>query len=185
VSRALRFCALGFATVILQVVAASQLQLFGATADLVPLAVAAVALLCGPVAGAGFGFGLGLFLDLSLFQTVGLSSLLYVALGYGVARFRELRPDSPLTAILVGAMATLVAGLGYSTMQFLIGVDAPLSVELLRDIATTALVNAIIATPVFAGVRWVLEPVLPEDTQRRRRRARRATTTRLTPLQRA
>lgn len=177
-----RLAALGFATVILQVVAASQVRLFGATADLVPLAVAAVGLLLGPVAGAGFGFGIGLFLDLSLVQTVGLSSLLYVAVGYGAARFSELRPDSPFTAIIVGAIITLLAGTGYSVMQFLIGVDAPVSLQLLREVVSTALVNAVVAPLVFAAVRRWLAPVLPEDTRRRRRRA---TTTRLSPLQRA
>ena len=181
---AARLAALAFATVILQVVAASQLHPFGATADLVPLAVAAVALLLGPVVGAGFGFATGLFLDLALVQTVGLSSLLYVAIGYGAARLRELRPDSPVTAIVVGALVTLAAGVLYSLMQFLIGVDAPVSLELLREIAGSALVNAAIAAPVFAVVRRWLSPALPEDTSRRRRR-RPATTTRLSPLQRA
>ena len=180
-----RLAGLGFATVILQVVAASQLRPFGATADLVPLVVAATALLLGPVAGAGFGFGIGLFLDLSLVQTVGLSSLLYVAVGYGAARLRDLRPDSPVTAIIVGAIVTLGAGIGYSLMQFLIGVDAPVSLELLREIASTALVNAAIAAPVFAVVRRWLAPTLPEDASRRPRRRRRATTTRLSPLQQA
>jgi rod shape-determining protein MreD len=179
-----RLAALGFATVLLQLVVASQLRLFGATADLVPLVVAAVALLLGPIAGAGFGFGVGFFLDLSLVQTVGLSSLLYVAIGYGAARLADLRPDSPLTAIIVGALVTLAAGVLYSLMQFLIGVDAPVSLELLREVVSTALVNAIVAAPVFALVRRWLGPVLPEDLMRRRRR-RRAQTTRLSPLQRA
>jgi rod shape-determining protein MreD len=181
---AVRLAALGFVTVVLQLVAANQLRLFGATAELGPLVVAAVALLLGPVAGAGFGFALGAFLDLSAVQTVGLSSLLFVAIGYGAARLRELRPDSPLTAIVVGAIVTLASGVLYTLMQFLIGVDAPVSLELLRQIVSTALVNAILAVPVFAIVRRWLDPVLPEDTVRRRRR-RRAQTTRLSPLQRA
>lgn len=165
-----RLVALGFATVILQVVVASQVRLFGATADLVPLTVAAVALLCGAVAGAGFGFGLGLFVDLALVQTVGLSSLLYVAIGYGVGRTRELRAEGAFTAIVVGAFATLVAGTAYSLMQFLIGVDAPVSLQLVREIVSTALVNALVATPVFLAVRRVLGPALPEQGRRRRRR---------------
>lgn len=179
-----RLVALGFATVILQVVAASQLRLFGATADLVPLVVAAVALLCGPVTGAGFGFGIGLFLDLALVQTVGLSSLLYVAIGYAVGRTAELRVDSAVAAIAVGAAAALTAGIGYSLMQFLIGVDAPVSFALVRQIVTTALVDAVVAAPVFAAVRRAIGPGLSDDALRGRR-GRPATTTRLSPLQRA
>lgn len=179
-----RLVALGFATVILQVVVAGQVRLFGATADLVPLVVAAVALLCGATTGAAFGFALGLFVDLALVQTVGLSSLLYVAVGYGVGRLRELRVDGVFTAIVVGAVATLAGGVAYALMQFLIGVDAPVSLELVRNIITTALVNAIIATPVFALVRRVLAPAMPEQG-RRRRRARPAGTAPLSPLSRA
>jgi rod shape-determining protein MreD len=179
-----RLVALGFATAILQVVVAGQVRLFGATADLVPLAVAAVALLCGATAGAGFGFGLGLFVDLALVQTVGLTSLLCVAIGYGVGRLRELRVEGAFTAIAVGAVATLAGGIAYALMQFLIGVDAPVSLELFRDIVTTALVNAIIATPVFALVRRFLAPALPEQG-RRRRRTRPAGAAPLSPLSRA
>ena len=38
-----------------------------------------------------FGFGIGLFLDLALVQTVGMSSLLFLTIGYGAGRLRELR----------------------------------------------------------------------------------------------
>lgn len=178
-----RLVALGFVTVMVQIVIAGQLRPFGATADVVVLVVAAVALVCGPVTGAGFGFGLGLFLDLSLVQTVGLSSLLYVALGYAIGRTSELRTESAFTAIGVGAGAALLAGIGYALLQFLIGVQTPVSFELVRQIITTALVSAIIATPVFAVVRRVLVSGLSDDA--RRRRGGRATTTKLSPLQRA
>jgi rod shape-determining protein MreD len=177
-----RLVALGFATVILQVVVGSQVRLFGATADLVVLVVAAVGLLCGPVTGAGFGFALGLFVDLALVQTVGLSSLLYVAIGYGVGRLRELRVEGAFTAIVVGAVATLAGGVAYSLMQFLIGVDAPVSLELLREIISTSLVNAIVATPVFLLVRRALAAGLPDDRRRRRRPRRPAGAAPLSPL---
>lgn len=180
----LRLALLGVLVVLLQVSAITQIELFGTNADLVPLVIAAVGLLAGSVSGACFGFFVGLFLDLALVQTVGLSSLVYVGVGYGAGRFREMRdPQGALVPLAVGAAATALATIGYSVMQFLLGVDAPVSFLLARDILATILLNAIIATPVYAGVRRLLLPALPEDPRRRRRRA--YTTGGLSPLSRA
>ena len=88
-----------------------------------------------------------------------------------------------LVPLAVGAAATALATIGYSLMQFLLGVDAPVSFLLARDILATVLLNAIIATPVYAAVRRMLLPALPEDPRRRRRRA--YTTGGLSPLSRA
>jgi rod shape-determining protein MreD len=179
-----RLAALGALAVIVQVAAVSQVQLFGTNADLSPLVVAAVGLLCGAIPGAVFGFSAGLFLDLALVQTVGLSSLVLLAVGYGAGRLRELRdPEGALVPILVGAVATAFATIGYSLMQFLLGVDAPVSLLLARQILATTLLNAIIAAPLYALVRRALLPALPEDPRRRRRRA--YTTGGLSPLSRA
>ena len=116
-----------------------------------PLVIAAVGLLAGSIAGACFGFAAGLFLDLALVQTVGLSSLVYVAVGYWAGRFRELRdPQSALVPLAVGAAATAAAMVGYSLMQFLLGVDAPVSFLLAREILATVLLNGVIA---HAGLR--------------------------------
>jgi rod shape-determining protein MreD len=180
----LRLAVVGVLVVLLQVSAITQIELFGTNADLVPLVIAAVGLLAGSVSGACFGFFVGLFLDLALVQTVGLSSLVYVGIGYGAGRLRELRdPQGALVPLAVGAAATALATVGYSLMQFLLGVDAPVSFLLARDLLATILLNAIIATPVYAAVRRILLPALPEDPRRRRRRA--YTTGGLSPLSRA
>jgi hypothetical protein len=68
-------------------------------------------------------------------------------------------------------------------MNFMLGIDAPVSFLLLRLILATVILNAIIALPVFAAVRRWLSPVLPDDPRRRRRRA--YTTGGLSPLTRA
>jgi rod shape-determining protein MreD len=180
----LRLAIVGVLVVLLQVSAITQIELFGTNADLVPLVIASVGLLAGSVPGACFGFFVGLFLDLALVQTVGLSSLVYVGIGYGAGRFRELRdPQGALVPLAVGAAATALGTIGYSLMQFLLGVDAPVSFLLARDLLATILLNAIIATPVYAAVRRILLPALPEDPRRRRRRA--YTTGGLSPLSRA
>jgi rod shape-determining protein MreD len=180
----LRLVVLGLGTVLVQVAAVSQLDVLGTNADLTPLVIAAVGLLAGSIPGACFGFAAGLFVDLALVQTLGLSSLLYLAIGYGSGRLRELRdPQAALVPVAVGAGATAVATIGYSIMQFLLGIDAPVSFLLVREIFATILINALLALPVHAAVRRWLSPTLPEDPRRRRRRA--YTTGGLSPLSRA
>jgi rod shape-determining protein MreD len=179
-----RLFGLGLAVVTLQVAAVSQVTLFGTNADLVPLVIAAVGLLCGSTTGAVFGFCAGLYIDTALVQTLGLSSLVYVVAGYGAGRLRELRdPQSALVPMAVGAAATATVTIGFSVVQFLLGVDAPVSFLLLRQIVATIVVNTLIALPVYAATRRWLSPALPEDPRRRRRRA--YTTGGLSPLSRA
>jgi rod shape-determining protein MreD len=181
---ALRLLVLGLGVVLVQVTAVSQITILGTNADITPLVVAFVGLLCGSVLGATFGFVAGLFVDMALLQTLGLSSLVYIACGYGAGRLRELRdPQAGVTPLVVGALATAIATIGFSLMNFLLGVDAPVSFLLLRQIVTTILVNSLIAMPLFALVRRWLLPALPDDPRRRRRRA--YTTGGLSPLSRA
>ncbi len=177
-----RLVLLAFATVVLQEVAVSQISIFGVSADLTSLMVMSVGLLAGSIAGAIMGFGTGLLVDLVLVQTLGVTSLLFIAIGYWSGRLRELRdPAHALVPLALGAAATAFAGLGMAVIQFLLGVDSPVSGLLLQQIIITVLVNSLIALPVYALVRHVLHPVLPEDPRRRRRRA--YTTGGLSPLQ--
>jgi rod shape-determining protein MreD len=169
---------------ILQLTAVSQVSLFGVPADLTPLLVASVGFLCGSVPGAAFGFVLGLFMDTALLQTLGVESLIFTAIGYGAGRVRELRdPAHGLAPLVVGAVATAVSAVGFAVLQFLLGVDAPVSFMLVREILMTIVLNTILALPVYAICRRVLLPYLPEDPRRRRRRA--YTTGGLSPLSRA
>jgi hypothetical protein len=66
-------------------------------------------------------------------------------------------------------------------IQFLLGVDSPVSLLLFQQIFITVLVNSLIALPVYAAVRRIIQPALPDDPRRRRRRA--YTTGGLSPLQ--
>jgi rod shape-determining protein MreD len=180
---ALRLLALGVLAVVLQVSAVSQLTAFGTNADVVPLVVAFVGLLSGSLTAAVFGFFAGLFIDTALVGTLGVSSLVYVAIGYGAGRLRELRdPQSALVPLAVGAAASAVAAFGFALMQFLLGAEAPVSFELIRQLIVATLVSTLLALPVYAGVRRGLLPALPDDPRRRRRRA--YTTGGLSPLSR-
>ncbi|MBV9001852.1 MAG: rod shape-determining protein MreD [Solirubrobacterales bacterium] len=178
----LRLMVLGFFAVLVQESAISQISIFGVSADVTPLVVMSVGLLCGSLTGAAFGFGTGLLIDLVLVQTLGVTSLLYIVIGYWAGRLRELRdPSHELVPLAGGALASAFAGLGMAVVQFLLGVDAPVSLLLLQQIFVVVLVNTLLALPVHALVRRIVRPVLPEDPRRRRRRA--YTTGGLSPLQ--
>jgi rod shape-determining protein MreD len=179
----LRLVLLGFGAVIVQQAAVSQISIFGVSADITPLVVMSVGLLAGSMFGAITGFGIGLLVDMVFVQTLGVTSLLYIAIGYWSGRLRELRdPSHGLVPLAMGAAVTAFAGIGMTLIQFLLGVDAPVSWLLLQQIFVTVLVNTLIALPVYALVRRILRPALPEDPRRRRRRA--YTTGGLSPLQR-
>jgi rod shape-determining protein MreD len=179
-----RLVALAIAGVVVQTAAISQLPIAGANADLSPLLVMTVGLLCGSLAGACFGFGVGLFVDVVSLQTLGVSSLVLLGVGYAAGRLREARdPEGTLVPLAAGAAATLLFSVGFALMQFLLGVDAPVSWALLRQTLATLVINALIALPVYALVRRWLLATLPDDPRRRRRRA--YTTGGLSPLSRS
>jgi rod shape-determining protein MreD len=181
---ALRLGVLCIAVVVVQVAAVSQVVIFGASADLTPLVVAAVGLMCGSLSGAIFGFCVGFLFDAALVQTMGLTSFTCIVAGYGAGRLRELRdPQAVVVPMIVGALATAITTFGYGLLNFMLGIDAPVSFLLLRVIVATIVLNAIISLPVFALVRRWLTPALPDDPRRRRRRA--YTTGGLSPLSRA
>ena len=179
-----RLFLLGLVASLLQLTAISQITIFGVPADLSPLIVASVGFLTGSVPGAVFGFGFGLFADTALMQTLGVSSLVLTAIGYGAGRVRELRdPAHGLAPVAVGAVATAIAAISLTVLQFLLGVEAPVTFQVVRQILMTIVLNTLLALPVYALIRRVLLPYLPEDPRRRRRRA--YTTGGLSPLSRA
>jgi hypothetical protein len=107
----------------------------------------------------------------------------FTAVGYGAGRIRELRdPAHGLAPVAVGAAATAIAAIAFALLQFLLGVQPPVSLLLLREFLLTVVLNTLLALPVYALMRRVLLPFLPEDPRRRRRRA--YTTGGLSPISR-
>jgi rod shape-determining protein MreD len=179
-----RIALLAVAVVFFQTGVVSELPVLGVNVDLSPLLVAFVGLLCGSMLGAITGFAVGLLVDLALVQTLGVTSLILTLIGYWSGRLREVRdPQAALTPLLVGAAASGASMVGYSLVEFLLGVEAPVSLQLLRQIVLGVIVNAVVALPMWAVVRRSLEGGLPDDPRRRRRRA--YTTGGLSPLSRA
>src|ERR1700727_508783 len=99
-----RIVALSIFVVFFQIGVVSEVPVFGVSADLSPLLVAFVGLLCGSTVGAATGFAVGLLVDLALVQTLGVTSLTLTLVGYWAGRLRELRdPQAALTPLLVWA----------------------------------------------------------------------------------
>jgi rod shape-determining protein MreD len=166
----LRIALVAFLAVVIQETTISQISIFGVTADITPIVVMSIGLLCGSLPGAIAGFAIGLFVDLALFQTLGVTSLLYIAVGYWSGRLRETRdPSHGLIPMLLAAIATGFTGVGMAVIQFMLGVTAPVSFLLIEQIIVQMLVNTLIALPVYEIVRRWLYPALPGDPRRRRR----------------
>ncbi len=167
-----RLAALTVVAVLVQIAMVSQLSLFGATPDLAPLIVVSVGLLAGPLAGAVMGFATGLFVDFALLQTLGVSSLVLVIVGHFAGRLRETvrDPEATLLPLAAGAAGSAAALIIFSIMQFLLGIESPVSLELFRQILSTVLINTLLALPVHALVRRLLSGALPDRPRRRRRR---------------
>jgi rod shape-determining protein MreD len=181
---ALRLAALGFAACMLQLLIVSQISILGVSADVTPLVVVAAGFLCGSLPGAVFGFAVGLFIDLAFVQVLGVSSLLFTLIGYGAGRLRELRaPAAPLTPLALGAGATALALTGYGAIEFMLGVNTPVSYALAGVIVETTLLNSLIAVPVYALTRRALLGALP--TSERSSNTTPATQGGLSPLSRA
>ena len=180
----IRLVLLGVVTVVIQEAAVSQISIFGVSADLTPLVVMSVGLLTGSLAGAIIGFGdravrrHGARADARRHLAAVHRDRLLVRPAARAARSGP-RPRSRWRSARPRPRSP---GSGMALIQFLLGVDAPVSLLLLQQIFVTVLVNTLIALPVYALVRRIIAPVLPEDPRRRRRRA--YTTGGLSPLQR-
>ncbi len=181
-----RIALVAFFAVLIQETVVSQISVFGVTADITSLVVMSIGLQCGAMAGAITGFAVGLFVDVALFQTAGVTSLLYIVIGYWSGRVREqFDPSHGLIPLAMGAAATLFAQVGMAVVQFMLGVNAPVSWLLVEQIVLQVLINSLIALPVYAVVGRLLRRAMPDNRRGRRARAYTTgyTTASLSPLQ--
>jgi len=159
--------------VVLQVSGFSQLTVFEGHADLVVLTVAAIAYYAGSVTGCAAGFTAGLLVDLLTGATMGASSLVLTAIGYGVGRYREVRdPSHGLMPLAVGTVATACWVVAFAAVSLMLDIGARVSPLVLRDMILTVLLNALLALPIFTGCRKLLRPSLAVDPLELRRRRR-------------
>jgi rod shape-determining protein MreD len=147
--------------VIVQVSFLSFVSVFGVSPNVISVIVAVLGLLGGAVIGAVCGFAAGLLLDSLLLQTLGLSSLALLLVGYLGGRYRESFEIGGRTAaaLLVGGLAMLGAG-AFAAIQLLLGVDAEVSIAFLREIVVQGILAVLLALPLYPLVRRILAPAL-------------------------
>jgi rod shape-determining protein MreD len=157
--------------VLLQLSFFSRVELFHVSPDVLPALVVSLGLLGGSMTGAIAGFSIGLLVDCLLVEALGATSLVLLGTGYLAGLFRE-RFDihSSLVPPLLCMGLTLFAELGFAAVQLLLGVDAPVSALIVRDIALKSIFAFFLGWPIYLGVRRVLRPALVEEPQVRRRR---------------
>jgi rod shape-determining protein MreD len=158
---AIRLALIVIVTVILQVSFFSFLSILGATPYVVPVVIVSLGLLGGGVVGAVCGFFAGLLLDSLLLQTLGVSSLVLLLIGYLAGRYREgfeIR-GAVVPALLAGGF-TLVAAAGFAAIELMLGVDAPVSLLVVREILVQALLAVVLAFAVYPLVRRALGAAL-------------------------
>jgi rod shape-determining protein MreD len=167
----IRLAAIVVGCVLLQISFFSYLTLFGTTPDIVPLVVVSLGLLGGAVVGAVCGFATGLLIDSALLQTLGVSSLVLLSAGYLAGRYREAAEisNSLVPPLLAGAL-TAVAAAGFAAIQLMLGVRAPVSLLVLREILVQGLLAVLLALPLYPLIRRILRRALVEDAAARRAR---------------
>jgi rod shape-determining protein MreD len=168
VARVVAICMLG---VLLQLSFFSRVELFHVSPDVLPALVVCLGLLGGSMTGAVSGFSIGLFLDCLLVEALGISSLVLLGIGYLAGLFRErFEIHSSLVPALLCMGLTMLAELGFGLIQLLLGLDAPLSSLIVRDLLLKSVYAFFLGWPIYLGVRRVLRPALVEDPKVQRRR---------------
>lgn len=167
----IRIVAIAIVGVLLQLSFFSRVTLFDTSPDMLPALVVSLGLLGGSMTGAVSGFSIGLLVDCLLVEPLGASSLVLLSTGYLAGLFRErFEIHSSLVPPLLCMGLTLFAELGFALVQVLLGVDAPVSSLIVRDILLKSIFAFFIGWPIYLGIRRALRPALVEETKVRRRK---------------
>lgn len=140
---------------ILQTAFLPMIALGGFRPDLLLLVTTIFALHDGPATGTRVGFAAGLLTDLLLQQSaVGLSALVYVAIGYTIGVVRPyLAPGSVTAPLLLAFLSGLVGTAGYGVLSRLMG-DQRFTVALVTSASLfVAFLNTLLAPVVIGLVR--------------------------------
>jgi rod shape-determining protein MreD len=164
-----RIVAIVVLAVLLQLSFFSQVELFRVSPDILPAVVVSLGLLGGSLLGAVSGFSVGLLVDCLLVEALGATSLVLLSVGYlaGIYRERFDVTNSLIPPLLCMAL-TLVAELSFAAVQLMLGVDAPISPLVIRDVAIKSLDAFFLGIPIYLGIRRALRPALIEDRAVRR-----------------
>jgi rod shape-determining protein MreD len=169
-----RLVAIVILGVILQLAFFSQVALFHVSPDVLPSLVVVLGLFGGTLTGAVCGFSVGFLLDCLLIVPLGGGSLVLLATGYLAGLFRErFEIHSALVPPLLCMVLTLFAELGFGAVELMLGIDAPISTLVVRDLLLKSIFAFFLGWGIYALLRRVLRPALVEEpTVRPRRRPR-------------
>jgi len=166
-----RLAAIVILGVLLQLTFFSRVEVFHTSPDVLPALVVSLGLLGGSMAGAVSGFSIGLLVDCLLVAPLGGSSLVLLGVGYLAGLFRErFEIHSSLVPPLLCMGLTLVAELGFALVQVMIGVDAPVSGLIVRDMVLKSVYAFFLGWPIYLALRRLLRPALVEEPRVTRRR---------------
>lgn len=167
---ALRISLLIVLTTIAQFTLFSELSILGSSPNLLPVLAVALGLLGGGVLGAVCGFAIGLLGDSLLLQTLGVSSIVLLTIGYLGGRWRESFDitSSLVPPLLCGGLSLFGAAM-FTAIQLMLGVESPVSLLVLREVLVQGLLATLLAIPFYPLCRRFLRSALVEDTGRRRR----------------
>lgn len=166
-----RLVAIVILGVILQLSFFSQVSLFHVSPDVLPALVVVLGLLGGTLTGAVCGFWVGFLLDCLLIAPLGGASLVLLATGYLAGLFRErFEIHSSLVPPLLCMGLTLFAELGFGAVELMLGIDAPVSGLVIRDMLLKSIFAFFFGWAIYVGVRRALRPALVEEPMRRSRR---------------
>jgi rod shape-determining protein MreD len=151
--------ALMFLAALFQSSIVGALEIVGGTADLVLVALAAVALLRGSIYGAGAGFFAGLVLDTANLATLGQSSFLLTIAGYWIGRYGETtgrdRSHAPLLSV---AVITVLYALAALALHVVLGDPVDARLVLVDALLPAILLNLVLTIPVYGLTKRILGP---------------------------
>lgn len=156
--------------VLLQLSFFSRVTFLHTSADILPALVVVIGLLGGGVTGAVIGFSVGLLVDSLTAGTLGASSLVLLGVGYAAGLFRErFEFRGLLVPGLLCAGLTLAAEIGFGVVELMLGLDAPLSGLLVRDLLLKAIAALALGIAIYVIARRLLRPALVDEGGPRRR----------------
>jgi rod shape-determining protein MreD len=156
--------------VLLQLSFFSRVEIFHTSPDVMPALVVTLGLLGGSLTGAVTGFAIGFLIDCLLVAPLGATSLVLISAGYLAGLYRErFEMNSSLLPPLMCAGLTLFSELAFGAIQLMLGVDAPISALVLRDILAQTVFAFLLGWPIYYGVRRLLRSALVDQAAVRRR----------------
>ena len=153
----LRLGAALLAAALLQTTVAPNVHILGANPDFALIVVACIGLLRGCEAGAVFGFVAGGLVSLVLFEPLGVSSFVFVIVGYLAGRYAETADLAGVAAPVVTVFAASILGQSlFAITQFLLARQVPFYYVTTRVIAPAVVIDTLLAAPMYVFTRWWL-----------------------------